>query len=181
VRGQALFTVARDEARRFRVAAGKVHVIAVGTRFESYRRHDSTSVTVIQGSVAVLAGKSPGPDAAGLPADTLRLEAGYQVQIDAGGQLAQPVPVDVEQALVWLQLKIAFERRPLGEVADEFNRYGSIPIAIDDAALRALPISGVFGAYELDSFVAFLQTLDGVQVERTAAQVRVFRVKSTER
>ena len=74
--------------------------------------------------------------------------------------------------------KIAFEQRPLGEVADEFNRYGSIPIEIDDAALRALPISGVFDAYDIDSFVAFLQTLDGVRVERTNARIRVFSVKS---
>jgi len=63
-------------------------------------------------------------------------------------------------------------------VADEFNRYGSIPIEIVDAELRALPISGVFDAYDIDTFVAFLQTFDGVRVERTNARIRVFRVKS---
>jgi transmembrane sensor len=62
-------------------------------------------------------------------------------------------------------------------VADEFNRYGSIPIEIDDSALRALPISGVFDAYDLDSFVAFLRTLDGVRAERTAARIRVSSLK----
>ena len=60
-RGQALFTVARDDHRRFRVAAGDVHVLAVGTRFDAYRRPDATIVTVVEGSVAVLAG----PAAAG--------------------------------------------------------------------------------------------------------------------
>jgi transmembrane sensor len=84
----------------------------------------------------------------------------------------------VRQAVAWQQRKIAFEQRPLGEVADEFNRYSTIPIEIDDAALRALPISGVFDAYDIDSFVAFLQTLDGVRVERTDARIRVFSVKS---
>ena len=49
-------------------------------------------------------------------------------------------------------------------MADEFDRYGSIPIEIDDAALRALPITGVFNAYDIDSFVAFLQTIDRVRV-----------------
>jgi transmembrane sensor len=63
-------------------------------------------------------------------------------------------------------------------VADEFNRYGSIPIDIDDAALRALPISGVFDAYDIDSFVAFLQTLHGVRVERTDARIRVFSMST---
>jgi transmembrane sensor len=91
--------------------------------------------------------------------------------------VAQPIPVDVQQAVAWQHSKIAFERRPLGEVADEFNRYGSIPIEIDDAALRALPISGTFDAHDVDSFVAFLQTLDGVRVEKSNTRIRVLSVK----
>jgi ferric-dicitrate binding protein FerR (iron transport regulator) len=49
-------------------------------------------------------------------------------------------------------------------VADEFDRYGSIPIEIEDAALRALSISGVLDAHDIDSCVAFLQTIDRVRV-----------------
>jgi transmembrane sensor len=175
-RGQALFTVARDDQRRFRVAAGAVHIIAVGTRFDTYRRPDATTVTVVEGSVAVLAGQPSPAAVTGFPPGALQVNAGYQVRVDTGGVSAQPIPVDVQQTLAWLQQKIAFERRPLGEVADEFNRYGSIPIEIDDAALRALPITGVFDAYDVDSFVAFLQTLDGVRVERTNVRIRVYSV-----
>jgi transmembrane sensor len=177
-RGQALFTVARDVPRRFRVAAGDAHVLAVGTQFDVYRKPDVTTVTVVEGSVAVLAGKAPQPGVTGFPPDAVRVNAGYQVHVDTRGVSAHPTPVDVQQAVAWLQHEIAFEQRPLGEVAEEFNRYGSIPIEIDDAALRALPISGVFDAYDIDSFVAFLQTLDGVRVERTHARIRVFSVKS---
>jgi transmembrane sensor len=177
-RGQALFTVAGEDHRRFRVAAGKAQILAVGTRFDTYRKPDGTVVTVVEGSVVVLAGHPPPPDVTEFPPDALRLNAGYQVHVDAAGVLAQPIQVDVQQTLAWLQQKIAFEQRPLGEVAEEFNRYGSIPIEIDDAALRALPISGVFDANDIDSFVAFLQTLDGVRVERTPARIRVFSVKS---
>jgi transmembrane sensor len=177
-RGQALFTVAQDEQRRFRVTAGDVHVLAVGTRFDSYRKPDVTVVTVVEGSVAVLSGSPPPPDATGIPPGALQVNAGYQVRVDRGGVSAQPIPVDVQQTEAWLQRKIAFEHQPLGEVANEFNRYVSIPIEIDDAALRALPISGVFDANDIDSFVAFLQTLDGVRVQRTSARIRVFNVKS---
>ena len=177
-RGQALFTVARDVSRRFRVAAGDAHVLAVGTQFDVYRKPDVTTVTVVEGSVAVLAGQPPQPGVTGFPPDAVRVNAGYQVHVDTRGVSAQPTPVDVQQTVAWLQRQIAFEQRPLGEVAEEFNRYGSIPIEIDDAALRLLPISGVFDAYDVDSFVAFLQTLDGVRVERTTARIRVFSVKS---
>jgi transmembrane sensor len=178
-RGQALFVVARDRNRRFRVAAGDAHIIALGTRFDVYRRANSTVVTVVEGSVGMFGAELP-PGQTGLPADALRVDAGYQVSVDSGGVLAQPSPVDVQQTVAWLQQKIAFERRPLGEVVEEFNRYVSIPIRIEDAALRALPISGVFDAYDIDSFVAFLNTLEGVRVERTDARIRVLAVKSRE-
>jgi transmembrane sensor len=176
--GQALFTVADDDSRRFRVAAGDAQVLAVGTQFDVYRGPDATVVTVVEGTVGVLVGELPPPGLSDLPVNATRVEAGYQLRVDVGVVSAQPIPVDVRQAVAWQQRKIAFEQRPLGEVADEFNRYGSIPIEIDDAALRALPITGVFDAYDVDSFVAFLQTLDGVRVERTNTRIRVFSVKS---
>lgn len=175
-RGQALITVAQDEHRRFRVVAGDAHLLAMGTRFDVYQKQDGTVVTVVEGTVAMLAGQPP-PGITRLPPDALRVGAGYQVRIDVTGIPAQPVPVDVQRAVAWLQQKIAFERRPLAEVAGEFNRYGSITIEIDDAALRALPITGVFDAYDTDSFVAFLQTVDGVRVERTTASIRVSSMK----
>jgi ferric-dicitrate binding protein FerR (iron transport regulator) len=44
-----------------------------------------------------------------------------------------------------------------GEVASEFNRYGSISVDIEDAELRVLPVSGMFDTGDTDSLVAFLQ------------------------
>jgi len=169
-----------NDRRQFRVAAGDVHVLAVGTRFDSYRRPDATVVTVVEGSVAVLSGRPPLPGAIGFPARATRVNAGYQAHVDTGGVPAQPMAVDVQQAVAWLKRRIAFEQRPLGEVANEFNRYVAIRIEIDDPVLRILPISGVFDAYDVDSFSAFLQTLDGVRVERAATRIRVFSVKSQE-
>jgi len=78
--------------------------------------------------------------------------------------------------LSWVEHKIAFERRPLGEVASEFNCYATVPIEIEDAELRLLPVSGVFDAADTESFLAFLETLPGVQVERTREKIRVSRV-----
>ncbi len=107
-RGQALFTVARDDHRRFRVAAGDVHVLAVGTQFDIYRRPDATIVTVVEGSVAVLAGQPPQPGMTGFPPGALRVNAGYQVHVDTRGVSAQPIPVDVQQTVAWLQRQDSF-------------------------------------------------------------------------
>ena len=91
-RGQALFTVARDDHRRFRVAAGDAHVLAVGTRFDIYRKPDATIVTVVEGSVAVLAGQPPQAGMTGFPPGALRVNAGYQVRVDAARCVGSTYP-----------------------------------------------------------------------------------------
>lgn len=52
--GQALFDVAKDKARPFIVKTGDTQVRAVGTQFDVYRKSRGTTVTVIEGRVAVL-------------------------------------------------------------------------------------------------------------------------------
>ena len=176
-RGQALFEVKHEAGRRFRVSAGDAGVIAVGTQFDVYRKAASVEITVADGVVAVFSGE-PSWLAGTLrvPVEVQRVTAGYEVRIDHSGLAAQPMPADLNQTLGWVHHKIVFEHRPLGEVAAEFNRYGSIQVAIEDAELRALPVSGVFDAGDTESFVAFLETLPGVRVEKTPKRVRVMRV-----
>lgn len=177
--GQALFDVMHDSKRRFRVGSGDAQVIAVGTRFDVYRKSETTTVTVIEGVVAVSKGEPP--PAGGTvapPPNALRVEAGYQVVIDGGPLQAQPV--DVQAATAWMQRQIVFQNRPLGEVAEEFNRYSQTTIEIDDPALRALPVSGLFDAYDTESFVTFLQTLDGVAIEKTTNRIRIVNLKNEE-
>ena len=82
-------------------------------------------------------------------------------------------PTDLRETTAWLERKIVFEQRPLGAVADEFNRYNDKPFTIDDPALRRLPISGTFNAADTDSFAAFLESLDGVRVERLPTRFNV--------
>lgn len=175
--GQAHFEVAHDPTHRFRVAAGEVSAIATGTQFDVYRKRTTTIVTVSEGEVAVFTGLPP-LISRNEPSDLARhVRTGYQLRIDAEHGSAQPRPIDLNQSLAWLQHKIAFEHRPLGEVADEFNRYAQIPLEIADPALRALPVSGVFETDDMESFVAFLETLEGVRVERTPQRILVVRLR----
>jgi transmembrane sensor len=51
--GQALFQVTKDKARPFIVKSGEATVRAVGTQFDVYRRDSGTTVTVLEGRVAV--------------------------------------------------------------------------------------------------------------------------------
>ena len=179
-RGQALLEVAHEGNRRFRIAARNAGAVAVGTQFNVYRKSASIEFTVVQGEIAVFTGEPSWlRSAVAIPATVERVTAGYQVSIDAAGMTAQPVAVDLNQALGWLQHKIVFDHRPLGEVATEFNRYGSIPVEVEDATLRALLVSGMFDADDSESFVAFLGTLPDVRVEKTPARIRVMSATPT--
>lgn len=51
--GQALFRVAKNPERPFVVRTGNASVTAVGTQFDVYRRSTGTTVTVVEGKVAV--------------------------------------------------------------------------------------------------------------------------------
>ena len=180
-RGQAYFQVARDSQRRFRVAAGEAQVLAVGTAFDVYRRQQSTLVTVVEGVVAVFVGAAPQPAQPITSAQGgMRVEAGQQLGIDGAKMWDQPRPVDLAETQAWLHRKITFQGRPLGEVIDEFNRYSRVPVEIDDATLRALRVSGSFDADDLETFLGFLESLDGVALQRTATSVRVIRISPPE-
>jgi len=51
--GQALFQVAKDKARPFIVQSSDATVRAVGTQFDVYRKDTGTTITVLEGRVAV--------------------------------------------------------------------------------------------------------------------------------
>lgn len=176
--GETAFEVTHEAGRPFRVLAGPAEVVDLGTRFDVRRDDGSTVVTVAEGRVAVAPslspatgrsnGNSPGP------AQPVELAAGQQLTVAPGAAWpATPVAVDAMRTMAWLHRQIVFEGQPLGQVVAEFNRYSLKPIEIATPALRDLEISGVFTVDDSEAFVAFLRSLDGVQVEVTDTSVRV--------
>jgi transmembrane sensor len=167
-RGQIAVAIEHDVHRPFRVHAGTTDAVAAGTEFDVYRTSGSTVVTVMRGLVDVSASDPLHPGAPGDTSNrTLRLGAGQQVRVINGVLPLVPTAVNRLEAFAWLERKIIFERRPLGEVADEFNRYNVTPFTIDNTALRNMPISGAFAADDTESFAAFLESLDGVHVDHS--------------
>ena len=172
--GQALFEVAHESRRPFRVLAGSAEVVAVGTQFSVYREGDSTLVTVVQGQVDVTAANGQAQADVDAVGRSVRVSAGEQLRVRAGLLAASPTRVDVQRSTAWLRRELAFEQQPLAAVAAEFNRYGALPIEIETPALRTLRVSGVFAADDTDSFIVFLRSLEGVGVEVTSTRIRVF-------
>ena len=157
VQGEALFEVAHDATRPFDVSAGNATVRAVGTQFNVDARPQKTTVTVVEGRVAFLSGKAP------------ILVAGDRLVVSAAGAATVSHGVNVSAALAWTRHQLVFERRALGEVAEEFNRYNRGRITIESPSLRAEEVTGVFQSNDPASFVAFLSNIPGVAIRDDGA------------
>jgi transmembrane sensor len=174
--GEADFEVAHDPKRAFRVLAGPVEVSDVGTTFDVRLARDSTVVTVVEGEVAVRP-STIGPRSEGTSRADVQLGPNQQLIIANGiWPPAKAVALDAQRATAWLHHQIAFDHESLEKVATEFNRYASKPIEIVTPGLQKLEISGVFGTDDPAEFIAFLRSMEGVQVEETATRFRVSRV-----
>jgi transmembrane sensor len=104
------------------------------------------------------------------------VESGRAVVIDTNG-VSRELPGNILQATAWLQREIVFQHSPLENVVKDFNKYSELPIVIDSEELESLSISGVFSAYDLESFIQFLDALDNVDVEVQKNKIRIFVVK----
>ena len=89
--GQAMFRVAKDHSRPFIVHSGESEVRAVGTQFDVNRHRSGTTITVIEGRVAVFSaaqanGAGPALHAAArqTPSSGPALSSGYRGQHAAG-------------------------------------------------------------------------------------------------
>ncbi len=156
VSGEAMFDVAKDTVRPFRVSTESAIAKALGTQFNVRYRGNDTTVTVVEGLVDVqLAQDSvPIPSAdPSIPSGTV-LSVGQQARV-ASGEVAI-VETDVREATSWRERRLVFDARPLSDVVFEFNLYNDQQIAISDPGVAERTISGSFDADDRESFALFL-------------------------
>ena len=173
VRGEVLFTVAKNPARPFIVNAGGVDVRAVGTAFNVRLRADRVEVLVTEGKVRVddaVKGESllqPRADAA-----RQLLVAGERASIPVSAAAVAPAvvatvaPQDIERALAWQDRRLEFVSVPLAEVVAEFNRYNQHKLVIADPRIESQRFGGTFRADGYDAFVRLLESNFGIAATR---------------
>lgn len=155
--GEALFKVAHDSSRPFRVHSGETVVRAVGTQFNVRRGLENTTVSVIEGRVQI--SREQGAATSGASSTTPQLlTAGEQARIVPGGQVTRAT-VNSADVAAWWQRRLVFRDNTLGEIADEFNRYNRDPqIIVEDPGLRARRYGGTFDADDPKALIKFLST-----------------------
>ncbi len=170
-RGEAMFDVARDPERPFRVRSGDLTAEAIGTQFNVYRRHDGVQVTVVEGTVKV---EPLAPAATIEPGSrAVVLEAGEEARSRRSGEVARVDTPDLEKRTAWREQRLVFRDDALAAVATEFNRYNQLQIDVDLPATATRPITATFDAHDPESFVAFLERDPALRITRINQRIVV--------
>lgn len=154
--GQALFDVAHDADRPFRVTSGGGQVVALGTRFEVDRTEDRVEVTLLQGSVSV---------ERSVTGERVRLWPNEQAAFAVDGGPIATRAIDPEVASSWTRGRLLFRGTPLSELVAEVNRYADRPLRLADPTLGTIPVSGTFPIGDSRSVALGLQALLPVRAD----------------
>src|SRR5262249_13172566 len=108
----------------------------------------------------------------GSAGESVLLPAGSVATSEADAVLVQKAPLSkLEQGLAWRSGTLAFHDTPLAEAIAEFNRYNERKIVIEDPAIAAIEVGGLFRATNLDPFVHLLQ--DRFPIQASEDQDRI--------
>jgi transmembrane sensor len=174
-RGEALFRVAKDAARPFKVLAGDATIIAVGTAFNVERSSDHAIVSVTDGHVLVE------PVAHFLPVSVVHefmpklravhLDAGEQTTAGRAG-IEEPIRLaDPAAVTAWQTGRLAFRLRPLRYVLEEVNRYSPKPIVAESDDVGALMITGTVERGNIAGWVGSLERAFDLQATEEADRI----------
>ena len=156
-RGEALFTVVHNPTKPFEVISAKGRVRDIGTRFNVRQWHDETTVSVLEGEVAVTT-------ESGSIAE--HLSFGQQVHYNNHGKLSVLSEFDQKIVTAWQNDLLVFKKTPLSEVLDQLSRYQNIELTLSDSALRDLKVSGDFPSNDLDGALNVITTALSIKAVR---------------
>jgi transmembrane sensor len=172
--GEALFDVAKDATRPFTVRAGNTLARAVGTSFTVRRLADSPiQVLVREGVVDVSRREGAGdPKPVRLAANTLASSPTTRNAQIAASAVPERT---VERELAWRGGQIVFEDETLAQAAAQLARYSETRLVIDDPAIGAERITGLFKARDTLGFANAVAASFDLRVETAEGEVRLQR------
>jgi transmembrane sensor len=157
--GQALFHVAKGQARPFIVEALDRIVTAHGTTFDVRIASDNkVRVALVEGAVTVANMRKGGSPPAELKPRDVLVASGDEVRIAR--------EEEIQREVSWKDGLIIFEDDSLAQATAEVNRYVKTPIVLEDDRLKQIRVSGAFRTGETGAFVEALQISFPVRVVR---------------
>lgn len=177
LKGEAYFSVARDEKRPFIVEVDgcRLRTTQAGFRVRKLDE-DPVDVLVNQGRVDVLT-RNPAASARGLVLQAnMRVILSDPAEGRSAVQPPQPVAPDaVTRELAWREGQLAFEGETLKQAAAIFARYSDTRIQIRDPALAREPVTGLFAANDPVGFSRAIARVFDANIERDGDDVVLTR------
>jgi transmembrane sensor len=176
LKGEAYFSVARDERRPFIVEVNGRRLRAVQAGFRVRKLdEDPVDVLVNEGQVDV-AGLNP------IAANTVALKANTRLILSdpvdgrSGADRPRPVaPEAVTRELAWREGKLAFEGETLGQAVAAFARYSETRIQIRDPGLEREPVTGLFAANDPVGFSRAVARVFDAKLEQDGGKLVLTR------
>jgi len=146
--GQAMFSVAPDAGRPFRVLAGPARITVVGTRFSvrysTTGSHAGTVQVAVEHGMVAVDGAAQAPSAGGTSATTVG--PGQAVQISATGAVGTVASIPPGSVALWRKGLVHFSDTPLSQAIQEMERYGPTGLVVRDPAIADLRIGGSYAS-----------------------------------
>jgi transmembrane sensor len=164
--GEALFTVAHDAARPFRVHAGDALMEDLGTEFSvrGYPGDDRVVVAVRSGQVSMGRG-----DSAGVPAALL--EPGDLGTLRTGGRPTVEHGLDLGPYLAFAEGRLVFSDTPLPDAIAQVQRWYDVQVTIADSSLAGARVNATFHDEPLPDVLQVLATSLGARYEQRGRMV----------
>ncbi len=179
--GEAIFKVAHNPEKPFRVWVNGVMFQALGTEFNVKANQHKVELTVISGEVA-LSNKFFDESNLLLPQNTIKLASnmtlditdaktlivsvGQAAVVQNDGKITTNIDAIIANKTSWKIRQLIFKNEKLQDIIYEFNRYNAIQIEINSKALSQLPITGVFEANDPFSLLEFLESSGKVRIHK---------------
>jgi transmembrane sensor len=157
LKGEAVFTVAADKTRPFRVETNEGEATALGTIYAVRQEPQSTEVTVLESKV-VIKGSADHAPATVLNAD--------EMAHFTRSSVSSISTIDADSATAWRRGKLMVTDQPLGEVINELNRYPAGLIRITDPEIRDQRVSGVFDTKNTSKVISDLENALNIRSTR---------------
>ncbi|WP_426702185.1 FecR family protein [Rhodanobacter sp. Col0626] len=161
LRGQAQFHVHGNKSWPFVVHVQHGTVTAVGTKFQVRVNDAATTVTLLEGKLAIAT-------TAGGQSQHASLGAAEQLQFNQEGVISPVHHADMEAAEGWTAGKLFVHDWFLPDLLAEMNRYSTTRLRIVDPSLRHVRISGAFHTDDQQALLLALEQGWSIHAERVS-------------
>lgn len=166
LQGEAFFDVAHDQARPFIVSTSNGEVQVLGTRFNVWARNNETRIILEQGRVKLTSTESGMSQV---------LNPGELSQIIADTSPTEPVKINIDQRLGWMDGRLIFIKSTLNEVAEELERYYDVSISVTDISLLRQTLTATFDNQSLETVLESICITLNAEYERNAKSIIIKR------